>query len=489
MEESKSRSHIAAPSECGSPLLAHKSKDVTSQPLPHQRISKSRRFTSAAVLLVVSACLLVSVDSVQHRLVNLVKWRGLSYESFLWNICETDTTSTFVVPPNCVEDSDWKTIEAEAYHGPEDASSSSQYVSYTTLNIPVPTKAHSLISFTSKGSHSGGSFAIITSPNQPRDTITFNISRRFKPQAGNFALICLSPVPQMQHGHSISISSPSRPLNRAPIEDEPQFYATTMILPELEEGSEPLQIPHFHTRLDDTVQKMGDIGSKVFFGHISLNTNGPCAIDAVSLTGGSIDIRSNGGSITGLFNSTKVLRLNTSNAPIIVNISLNHSDSPRSFPIASAETSNSPIHASVALFGGDAILGDGRTRSQFTVSAQTTNSPVDVEFKAATVGSALTAVVSTANSSARVVTHPTYEGEFHLSATSGSVEIEDAYADDRSGQGRPRHIEYRETANGVFSGVAYFGDMYPYGRIISGLGIVDRNITISSENSSVILVL
>ncbi len=54
-----------------------------------------------------------------------------------------------------------------------------------------------------------------------------------------------------------------------------------MILPELEDGSEPLQIPTLQTRLVDTVQKIGDIGSKVFFDYISLNSESSSSINAV----------------------------------------------------------------------------------------------------------------------------------------------------------------------------------------------------------------
>lgn len=118
-----------------------------------------------------------------------------------------------------------------------------------------------------------------------------------------------------------------------------------MILPELEEGSGPLRIRDFRADVVDTVQQIGNIGSKVFFERISLNSNTPssihaevgCTIEGLiqsypdlnyykSLTGESIDVRSLGGAIRGTFNSTKVLQLTTSNAPIMVSVNLNDTD-------------------------------------------------------------------------------------------------------------------------------------------------------------------
>ena len=46
-----------------------------------------------------------------------------------------------------------------------------------------------------------------------------------------------------------------------------------MILPELGESVGPLQISNFRTDMVDTIQQVGDIGSKVFFERISLNSN------------------------------------------------------------------------------------------------------------------------------------------------------------------------------------------------------------------------
>ncbi len=138
-----------------------------------------------------------------------------------------------------------------------------------------------------------------------------------------------------------------------------------MILPELGESVGPLQIGNFRTDMVDTVQQVGDIGSKVFFESISLNSHTASPIktevnhsvklftrtypdlnyyNLQSLTGKFIDIRSLGGAIRGTFNTTKGLRLTTNNAPIMVSVNLDDvnifSNTP---PSITATTSNRQV--------------------------------------------------------------------------------------------------------------------------------------------------
>lgn len=259
-----------------------------------------------------------------------------------------------------------------------------------------------------------------------------------------------------------------------------------MILPELEEGSDPLRIHDFRTDVVDTVQKIGDIGSKVFFERISLNANTPSSIDAGSLTGESIDVRSLGGSIRGTFNSTKVLRLTTSNAPIMVAVNLNDTDIFGMIPPSIiATTSNSPIQATIGLFRGKPDLGTELGPSTYIISAQTTNSPIGLEFKAAPLDSILAATASTSNSPVTVVTHPTYEGEFSLSTTVGEAEIDESPKTvDPSGKGRSRQFQYTDMEAGVLKGKVYWGEERP-----SWPPNYPEGITMSTTNSPVILVL
>ena len=69
------------------------------------------------------------------------------------------------------------------------------------------------------------------------------------------------------------VQTPNHPHKQATSSSKLQIYTTTMILPELGESVGPLQISNFRTDMVDTIQQVGDIGSKVFFERISLNSN------------------------------------------------------------------------------------------------------------------------------------------------------------------------------------------------------------------------
>jgi len=54
------------------------------------------------------------------------------------------------------------------------------------------------------------------------------------------------------------------------------IFETTVILPEVEAGSAPLQVKKFETDVPNTVHRIGDLNQKILFESLSLQgTNGP----------------------------------------------------------------------------------------------------------------------------------------------------------------------------------------------------------------------
>jgi len=54
------------------------------------------------------------------------------------------------------------------------------------------------------------------------------------------------------------------------------IFETTVILPEVEAGSAPLQVKKFETDVPNTVHLIGDLNQKILFESLSLQgTNGP----------------------------------------------------------------------------------------------------------------------------------------------------------------------------------------------------------------------
>jgi hypothetical protein len=47
-------------------------------------------------------------------------------------------------------------------------------------------------------------------------------------------------------------------------------FVTSVILPEVEAGSPPIQVKKFETDVPTTVQRIGDLNQKIVFDHISL---------------------------------------------------------------------------------------------------------------------------------------------------------------------------------------------------------------------------
>jgi len=161
-------------------------------------------------------------------------------------------------------------------------------------------------------------------------------------------------------------------------------------------------------------------------------------------------IHSSNGPISGTFNTTKALTLETSNSPIHVDVGL-ESDKDGSSPIFIARTSNGKLEADVSLVSASGSGGS------FNIGARTSNSPLRVAFPASPIDSKLLFQGTTSNSPATVSLNPAYEGSFTLSTSRLGASIHrKAGVEDPSGKERKRVINALNERGRVLTGRVYW---------------------------------
>ena len=197
----------------------------------------------------------------------------------------------------------------------------------------------------------------------------------------------------------------------------------------------------------------------------------------------TITVQSRSGPITGTYNATTMLALNTANAPIAVRANL-LGGSDRVIPLFLI-TSNRyvcPIHPPPPFRSEwtrrrfrahqrarpsfiDSQIGlysntSDSTGGAFTVSARTSNSPLKLVFVDAPVDSILFVAAGTSNSPAQVRLHETYEGSFMLRGSTffpPTVEWREG-VQDPAGHGRERTVETKIINDSLVTGDVFWGE-------------------------------
>ncbi|KIM36769.1 hypothetical protein M413DRAFT_13744 [Hebeloma cylindrosporum] len=335
---------------------------------------------------------------------------------------------------HCVEPEEWSEPEPSA--DGHLTSSSSFDLSLSSENLFVLSRGH----------WSGGVLNVETSPDQAQDTATVHVEvKYYRERIRDLAKVCYVTREEGEAG--VGIFTPTwNHGGRRRHRDHHMVFETTVVLPEVEAGSEPLQIKKFETDVPNTVHHIGDLNQKIAFDSLSLRgTNGPIDVESLLATSGSI--QTTNGPIKGIFNTTKSLIIETSNSPVGVDVGLN-SDKDGSEPTLIVRTSNSPLKALVSLTSASDVGG------AFNVTATTSNGPLGVGFPASPVDSKLILSAKTSNSPLAVSLNPAYEGSFNL-RTSSWFKAEanvDKEVVDPSGKDRKRNVVIKDVGRGSLSG-------------------------------------
>ncbi|PCH35696.1 hypothetical protein WOLCODRAFT_20113 [Wolfiporia cocos MD-104 SS10] len=213
---------------------------------------------------------------------------------------------------------------------------------------------------------------------------------------------------------------------------------------------EPLRVKSFETVLPRFTQRVGDSRGGVIFNSLSLRS-AFSPIMAKSLFAHHADVRTTDSAIEGDFYTSGDLRLVTTNGPIKANASLfyNHADkisANKTYVSLSMQSSNGPILSKINLFSEPAVGGD------FTVSVQTANDDLNLDFATSPLDARLGLRAKTTNAPAVVSMNSVLEGRYKL-ITNGKIDTPFyPFAEDPAGQGRVRSL-FRAGQKGYVEGV------------------------------------
>ncbi|KAF8161489.1 hypothetical protein B0H34DRAFT_747387 [Crassisporium funariophilum] len=361
----------------------------------------------------------------------------------------------YPVPENmnlddCVSNDDWVSLPPTITHdlpkgNPYHPPAGFPYSSQVTFDLPVSSEALLLFS---RGSTSAGSVDIVTSKEQPHDVATVRVVvNYFRDDIRDEAKVCR--ISRQEGETGVGIFTPEWRRGHRGVE-ETLYFETTVVLPESSSSLVPLVIKKFETDVPNTLQRVHDLGKKVWFRHIFLKgTNAPIEVKSLGMEYGQIT--GSNGPIQGMFNTSNTLILTTSNAPIRADVGLEN-DAEGSNPKVVLHTSNSPIESNISLLSSK---GSGGV---FDVSASTSNGRLHVNFPAAPVDSTLRFTGRTSNAPATALLNPAYEGRFSLQTSRlGAVVNEHKGVEDPSGKKRKRIVQSTRRG-GALLGSVYWAD-------------------------------
>ncbi|CAA7260391.1 unnamed protein product [Cyclocybe aegerita] len=405
------------------------------------RPSPARRFLRALAFAVFTWVLL---GLFTRTFVGMVHWRHKHHHHHPSNR-EGDDWPPIRFPPDieldqCVSKTGW-TESDKSWH-------SFPYSSETSFDLPVDATTLSLLA---QGPASAGEATIVTSPDQEEGIVTYRvIVHYYREYIRDAADVCSFNRQNGEKG--VGIFNPEWPYKRRQRE-EFLFFETFVILPEPKDDTR-LFINNFVTDVPNTRQRVGDLFSKVLFDKILLHgSNMPIEVASLAATSGTI--KTSNGPIKGVFNTTRSLKLITSNSPIEAHVGLTD-DKDGSSPELVADTSNSRLDLTISLL----TESESGTGGVYTVNGHTNNSPLRISFPTAPVESRLALTATTNNSPATVELHPTYEGTVSISTSSWfAAEFRwDGDVEDPSGKGRHRLVDASSRRRGVFEGAIHWVD-------------------------------
>ncbi|KAI0305350.1 hypothetical protein B0F90DRAFT_1815577 [Multifurca ochricompacta] len=312
----------------------------------------------------------------------------------------------------CVESADWTEV------GPSDRYNSPRFEVWQRTELSLPTDADDIFLF-SRGTYAHGVLHIVEAAD--RDDIGVEIVVGSHEDSDLFERSSVCTLHRGDNGHGVGIFTPK--FNRHPRERDTLFFIITVSLPQ---ESEVVVIPYFETRLPLFHHVVAALPTHTFTSISLHSSNFP--IYAESLVGDKISIGTSNSPIEGNFNTSSSLDIKTSNTPIkvVVNAFNQNHSKPTEIRI---RTSNS---------GG------------FVVSAQTSNSPLDVKFSDHAADATLKLDARTSNSPAKVHLHPSFEGTFKLRTSIFGVNVNpDVKVEDPAGRGRKRRVNVKTIGRGA----------------------------------------
>ncbi|QRW12789.1 hypothetical protein RhiLY_11788 [Ceratobasidium sp. AG-Ba] len=342
-------------------------------------------------------------------------------------------------------DTHWSTSDApQDFVQPLDMASQMTFPTYPVYNVtesfdlPANAPLHYLIA---RGSLLGGA-AIIrgvegADPNLIKVDVTIWYSSR---DALSRANVCKLQKPE--GGMGIGIFTPRNRFEWGNKDMRALRVQVTVSLPASRDSL--LRLNGFETNLPNFRHKFERLGDRVQIDHLSVQaSNGNIESDSLYFSQGSV--KTSNGRISGQYNATESLLLQTSNGAVDVDVGLTNDDTHRA-SILEIQSSNGRIEPRISLL----TTHDQRPQPKgghFSVKLKTSNGRLDVKFPTAPVDSLLDFTAKTSNAIADVSLHNSFEGSFVLQTSNGRAEVDEAYVSDPTGRGLRRDVEYIKRGN------------------------------------------
>ncbi|KAF8590832.1 hypothetical protein K439DRAFT_1627574 [Ramaria rubella] len=275
----------------------------------------------------------------------------------------------------------------------------------------------------------------------------------------NTAALDRAKVCRLAGGEGLGFFTPFANGTMVPFFDKVTF-TVTVILPNT--GS-TLNINALKTNMGIWFHHITSLGNDVIFGSLSFNTtDAPIKSDSVSAV--LANFTTVNAEISGSYNISNSLGISTVNSPIFVNILMENADGNNPTTV-SLETLDGDIQAPITIVS----TSTSGSPAAFSVSANTTNSPLNVSFSDTPTSPfpRLAFVGQNSNGLTNVTLPATYEGSILLSSViSHPILTSNPNTTDPSGQGRTRTIDSQILPNGSLSAQVQWGNDTGNGTVV-----------------------
>ncbi|EAU91888.1 hypothetical protein CC1G_04655 [Coprinopsis cinerea okayama7 len=289
-------------------------------------------------------------------------------------------------------------------------------------DIPLSATKDNAFIVLSRGSMSAGDANIVTSPSQEKNKASVIVTvRYFEDKIRDLARVCSIVDGEGKRG--VGIFTPDREI-RDPKKHR-IYFETTLILPELDGDERPLRVKKLETDVHNTAHHFAVDKDLVAFHEVSFKgSNGAVTIEK-PLSTPKGKIRTSNGPISGTFNTSDSLLIQTQNGEVRVQVGLDYLEEKGKKPNLEIRTSNGQLRADISLSASSSSLA-GSSKPAYDITTHTANARLSTSVLStmpSSQGVDLTYDGSTANSPASLRLYPSYTGDFVVSTANGAADL------------------------------------------------------------------
>ncbi|KAF9224636.1 hypothetical protein BS17DRAFT_780184 [Gyrodon lividus] len=313
----------------------------------------------------------------------------------------------------------------------------------TSFILPVDSEE---LYFISRGSYQQGKIQVKQASDVEQGSVKVDVRVAYNhDRALRRATVC--KLQKNGNKNGVGVFTPTPTLSFFTHTDQLRFeVAFTFPVPS--SGHTAVRVKGFSTSTGNFAHEIGDLWRTMMFDNIKLHgSNSPIRVGSITLAKGLLT--SSNSQISGHFNTSDSLSLQTSNGAIDVTASL-LSTRERTTKL-DMKTSNSAIKSKVSL---STYSNSG---GKFDVKAHSSNGMIDLKYDDSPLNAHLTSEAKTSNSHAIVKMHPAFEGTFEVSSSNIGPAVQDRRASDPSGRGRQRIVNQNKTGNKISGSVYWDG--------------------------------